>query len=152
MQAKLELADKPGRMKTLDVDSADMQQKLAALEKPKFSVAAQRGSTQQVTNRNFNFEEMLKTLSENMLEVFEDRPLAEQDFAGLRRPEGLKVDLLPHQKYSMLWLKWREESYPHGSILADDMGLGKTLTILAYLKMVKDEREEALARKITKRV
>lgn len=42
----------------------------------------------------------------------------------------------------MLWLKWREQSYPHGSILADDMGLGKTLTILAYLKMIKDEREE----------
>ena len=41
----------------------------------------------------------------------------------------------------MVWLKWRERCYPHGSILADDMGLGKTLTILSYLKMCKDEKE-----------
>jgi transcription termination factor 2 len=57
------------------------------------------------------------------------------------------VKLLPHQKYSMLWLKWREQTVPYGSILADDMGLGKTLTVLAYLKMVKDESElNALAK------
>ena len=30
------------------------------------------------------------------------------------------------------------------SILADDMGLGKTLTILSYLRLVKEEREERL--------
>ena len=51
----------------------------------------------------------------------------------------------------MLWLKWREQSYPHGAILADDMGLGKTLTILAYLKMIKDEREEHAMAKLTKK-
>lgn len=41
----------------------------------------------------------------------------------------------------MMWLKWREGDYPNGGILADDMGLGKTLTILAYLKLVKDGEE-----------
>ena len=58
------------------------------------------------------------------------------------------MTLLPHQKYSMLWLKWREQTFPHGSILADDMGLGKTLTILAYLKMVKDESEARMLAKL----
>jgi transcription termination factor 2 len=62
----------------------------------------------------------------------------------MKCPTGLKVNLLPHQRYSIQWLKWREKNYPNGSILADDMGLGKTLTILSYLKLMKDERENAV--------
>jgi len=54
----------------------------------------------------------------------------------------LKVKLLPHQCYSMQWLKWREAEHPNGAILADDMGLGKTLTVLAYLRLVKDIYEK----------
>jgi len=150
IKTKLELNEQPRQMKFLDSQNAEIRHKISALDNRKLSVAAERGSTQQVTNRNFNYEEMLKTLSENMLEVFEDKPLAEQDFSNVCKPKGLKVNLLPHQNYSMLWLKWREESYPHGSILADDMGLGKTLTVLSYLKMKKDEREEAMSKKFSK--
>ena len=49
-----------------------------------------------------------------------------------------------------MWLKWREGDYPNGGILADDMGLGKTLTILAYLKLIKDEREDRIKKKLDK--
>ena len=42
----------------------------------------------------------------------------------------------------MQWLKWREAEHPNGAILADDMGLGKTLTVLAYLRLVKDIYEK----------
>jgi len=35
-----------------------------------------------------------------------------------------------------------KREYPNGGILADDMGLGKTLTILSYLKTVKDSYEK----------
>ena len=39
--------------------------------------------------------------------------------------QGLRVDLLPHQRQALTWLIWREAQYPPGGILADDMGLGE---------------------------
>lgn len=87
--------------------------------------------------RNTSYEEQLKCLRENMLEVLESQPDPEKNYEGMRLPAGINVNLLPHQLYSLKWLRWRENSYPNGSILADDMGLGKTLTILAYLKVRK---------------
>ena len=145
-------------MKMLDLDNDDMYNKmsakLAALDNPKkeHKLTAQvvRGPNQQITNRNYSFEEQLKTLSDNMLEILEEKPNPDQTFESLRPPSGIKVNLLPHQCYSMLWLKWRESTYPYGGILADDMGLGKTLTILSYLKLVKDQRERDLKAKLEK--
>lgn len=82
-----------------------------------------------------SFEDQLRVLRENVLEVMESQPDPDKNYENMRMPSGLKVNLLPHQLYSLKWLRWRENCYPNGSILADDMGLGKTLTILAYLKV-----------------
>ncbi len=106
-----------------------------------------RGPTQQITNKNYNYEEQLNMLSKNMIEILSDKPNPDQTFEDMKKPSGLKVSLLNHQCYSMQWLKWREKNYPYGAILADDMGLGKTLTILSYLRLIKDERERAAKEK-----
>ena len=106
----------------------------------RFDAIMQRAPTTQIYNRNLQYEEKLKILKDNMLEVIEKMPdpdECQQKLADFKMPSGLRVQLLPHQVYSMQWLKWREKTYPNGSILADDMGLGKTLTILAYLKFIK---------------
>jgi SNF2 family DNA or RNA helicase len=76
------------------------------------------------------------------LNTLESKPDPCQKFTDFVSPKSLKVKLMPHQIYSMHWLKWRESNVPYGAILADDMGLGKTLTTLAYLRMVKDNYEK----------
>ncbi|XP_041476490.1 transcription termination factor 2-like isoform X1 [Lytechinus variegatus] len=54
-------------------------------------------------------------------------------------PSHLRVTLMPHQKYALAWLSWREEHHPCGGILADDMGLGKTLTMISLVLKKKQE-------------
>lgn len=56
-------------------------------------------------------------------------------------PEGLKIELMPHQKHALAWLEWRETQRPRGGILADDMGLGKTLTIIAHVLAANYRKE-----------
>ncbi|VVC40113.1 Hypothetical protein CINCED_3A018495 [Cinara cedri] len=57
-------------------------------------------------------------------------------------PQGLKVELMDHQKHAIAWLMWREGQKPHGGILADDMGLGKTLTMIALVLKSSEMKEE----------
>ncbi len=59
-------------------------------------------------------------------------------------PDGIKLDLLPHQREGLYWLQrhWIEGS--PGCILADDMGLGKTVQALAFLKWVKELMTKSL--------
>lgn len=110
----------------------------------RFDATMQRAPTTQIYNRNLGFEDKLNVLRENMIEVMVKKPDPDDSIANFKPPTGLRVKLLPHQIYSMRWLKWRENTYPNGSILADDMGLGKTLTVLAYLKLVKVKRTNSL--------
>ncbi|XP_030841222.1 transcription termination factor 2 [Strongylocentrotus purpuratus] len=58
-------------------------------------------------------------------------------------PSHLRVTLMPHQKYALAWLSWREEHHPCGGILADDMGLGKTLTMISLVLLKKQEAKAA---------
>lgn len=119
----------------------------------KFQARVVRGPNEQVTNRHYSYEHQLKELSEQMIQIVLEKPNpddiahdVEEHTATVDalKPSGLKVNLLNHQLYSMQWLRWRESTYPYGGILADDMGLGKTLTILSYLKLVKERRDRAL--------
>jgi SNF2 family DNA or RNA helicase len=136
---------KPNKIEIIEIDD----EKLKALEPTKErnfvlkNGSMIRGSNQSQTTRNYNYEQKLKLLSEEILEELAKKPDMDcQTYSqSVKPPKGLKVNLLKHQFYSLLWLKWRESTYPHGAILADDMGLGKTLTILCYLKLIIDERE-----------
>ncbi|KAI9665372.1 MAG: hypothetical protein M1831_001810 [Alyxoria varia] len=48
-------------------------------------------------------------------------------------PEGLRVNLMNHQRVGLSWLLEQEKGTNRGGILADDMGLGKTIQALSLI-------------------
>jgi SNF2 family DNA or RNA helicase len=93
--------------------------------------------------KKYNYKEKLELLSKEILEELAKKPdMDRQTYTEIvKPPKGLKINLYKHEVYALLWLKWRESTYPHGAILADDMGIGKTLIVLCFLKLIIDERE-----------
>lgn len=145
IKAKMD-QNEPRKIQMIDLEAEMAEKDEEKKVKTKYE-APLRNTNRYVDSRSLYHEEKLKILSDRMIEVLEEKPEAE-NLNEVKSPDGLKVSLLPHQHFSMIWLKWREGSYPNGGILADDMGLGKTLTILAYLKLVKDEREAKMMAKL----
>ncbi|KAI8089782.1 SNF2 family N-terminal domain-containing protein [Halteromyces radiatus] len=54
-------------------------------------------------------------------------------------PDGLKVNLLEHQKIGFQWMTKQELSINKGGMLTDDMGLGKTVQALSIIVSRKSE-------------
>jgi hypothetical protein len=89
-------------IKVIDLEAEEndenIRTKLASMDKPKdpfknfkFEAEVARGLSKQITNRNYSFEDKLKTLSEKMIEVLEEKP--DQDEKSLiekfKPPKGL---------------------------------------------------------------
>ena len=62
-------------------------------------------------------------------------------------PDGsMTVELLPHQRIALSWMRHRETSgLPHGGILADDQGLGKTVSTLALILTERSNQRKSKA-------
>lgn len=88
-----------------------------------------------------NLNELI-ILIELIFKNMESKPDPCEKLETFQSPNSLKLKLKAHQIYAMKWLKWRESHKPYSAIPADDMGLGKTLTILVYLRMIKDTYEK----------
>lgn len=85
-----------------------------------------------------NSHEMKIRIKNVMLELEKSLESCPKDDDFADDPKGLLLPLLPHQKYALSWLLWREHHYPHGGILADDMGLGKTMTMISLIMKQKE--------------
>lgn len=72
--------------------------------------------------------EELKTLLENIRPDEETRPEEREP-----TPRSMRVELMPHQKLGLTWMKAMEQGTNKGGLLADDMGLGKTVQALALI-------------------
>ena len=61
---------------------------------------------------------------------------------GAAVPEGMRATLRPYQLEGYRWLDFLRQA-GLGGVLADDMGLGKTVQVLAAVRRLIEQREEA---------
>lgn len=77
-------------------------------------------------------EQTQEEIKDLLKHIRPDEDLTPEQLAEIQ-PEGLRVNLMPHQRKGFAWMKSMEEGTNKGGILADDMGLGKTVQALALI-------------------
>lgn len=66
-----------------------------------------------------------------MANTIQEMPMQDDDEQYDELPQGL-VPLFDHQRYGLRWLRWREQEFLGGGILADEMGIPCIVFIITH--------------------
>ncbi|SEA68425.1 Superfamily II DNA or RNA helicase, SNF2 family [Desulfuromusa kysingii] len=76
-------------------------------------------------------------IKDNIVDDEFTRQVRRRNGSNQELPQGLRSELLPHQRQGLFWLQTNWIEGYSGVLLADDMGLGKTFQALAFLNWTK---------------